>query len=61
MKYKAKSIDWTKKGDISWEIYLYVKGRIDFWEDELEKKPCTIKEGIILAFKNVLEFIEKIK
>ena len=55
-----KSIDWNSKGDISREIHTYVSEKIDYWLDECEENPKNEQyQGILLALKNVLNFIER--
>lgn len=52
-----KNIDWEGKEDITRHIYEYVCSCIEYWEEEQEKDSSQIKEGLILAFKNIKDYI----
>lgn len=56
---KKQKIDWEGKGDISQEIYNFVKERIEYWEDDQEYRPeSDLGKGILLGLKAVLDFME---
>lgn len=52
--------DWNLKGNITKEIYEFAENQYNHWKKHSEKNSeSDIANGLILAYLNIIEFIEQ--